>query len=308
MDLVDEQDRTLVGLELGEHGLEPLLEVAAVAGAGQERSHVEGEDDGVAQDLRHLALDDPERQALGDGGLADAGVAHEQGIVLGAAAQDLDRALDLELAPDQDVDPALAGLLVEVGAVGRQRLAPLPLLLAFAFLGTANPPILAHSGLLGDPVRDVVDGVEPRHALLLQEVDGMALALGEHRHQHVGAGDLVAAGRLDVDRGPGEHPGEAGGGLGLDRRLHHEARELAVEEVHERGPQALDLDRTGAQHGGRVLVLGQRHQQVLEGGIFVLAGAGQGYGAPDGPLEVARHHRHHVRLPIHWAAGQCGMA
>ena len=53
--------------------------------------------------------DDPERQALGDRGLADAGVADEQRVVLRAPAEDLDGALDLVVAADQDVDLARRG-------------------------------------------------------------------------------------------------------------------------------------------------------------------------------------------------------
>ena len=75
VDLVDEQDRVGVVLELLDHLLQPLLEVAAVAGAGEQRAHVEREDRRVGQHLRHLAVDDLARQALGDGGLADARVA-----------------------------------------------------------------------------------------------------------------------------------------------------------------------------------------------------------------------------------------
>ena len=56
--------------------------------------------------LGHLALDDEAREAFGDRGLADAGFADVQRIVLAPAAQDLDRALDFELAPDQRIDAA----------------------------------------------------------------------------------------------------------------------------------------------------------------------------------------------------------
>ena len=44
VDLVDEEDRLLLLLELGDDPLEPLLEIAAEAGAGQDRPHVQGED------------------------------------------------------------------------------------------------------------------------------------------------------------------------------------------------------------------------------------------------------------------------
>ena len=55
VDLVDEQDRAGIVLDLLHHRLEPLLEVAAIARAGEQRAHVEREDGGVLQHLRHLA-------------------------------------------------------------------------------------------------------------------------------------------------------------------------------------------------------------------------------------------------------------
>jgi hypothetical protein len=64
-------------------------------------------------------------------------------------------------------------------------------------------------------VADVVDRVVARHVLLLQEIGGVALALGEDRDQHVGAGHLLAAGRLDVDHRALDHALEAGGRLGV---------------------------------------------------------------------------------------------
>ena len=91
-------------LDLLHHGLQALLEVAAIARAGQQRAHVEREDGGVLQHLGHLAVDDLARQAFGDGGLADAGIADEQRVVLLPAAQHLDGAQHLRLAADQRID------------------------------------------------------------------------------------------------------------------------------------------------------------------------------------------------------------
>ena len=76
-----------------------------------------------SQHLRHLALDDLAGKALRDGGLADAGIADEERVVLLAAAQDLDRALDLRLAADQRIDLAVLRLLVEVDAIGIEGIA-----------------------------------------------------------------------------------------------------------------------------------------------------------------------------------------
>ncbi len=123
VDLVDEHDRAGIGLELLDHLLEALLEVAAIARAGEQRAHVEREHGRVLEHVRHFAVHDAARKALGDRGLADAGIADEQRIVLLPAAEHLDGAVDLGLAADQRVDLALARLLVEVDAIGLERVA-----------------------------------------------------------------------------------------------------------------------------------------------------------------------------------------
>ena len=86
MDLVNEQHRVVVLLELRQHGLQALLEIAAVLGARQQRAHVERVDGAVHQHVRHLAVHDLLGQAFRDGGLAHAGLAHVQRVVLAPAA------------------------------------------------------------------------------------------------------------------------------------------------------------------------------------------------------------------------------
>ena len=95
--------------DLLQHGLEPLLELAAVLGPGDQRPHVEGDDALVLQPLGHVAADDPLGQPLDDGGLADAGLADQHRVVLGPPAQHLDDAADLLVAADDRVELAVAG-------------------------------------------------------------------------------------------------------------------------------------------------------------------------------------------------------
>src|SRR3954447_17202525 len=83
VDLVDEQDDVAAGADLLEDLLQALLEVTAVAGTGDEGTEVEGVELLVLQRLGHLALDDGLGQALDDGGLANTGLADEDGVVLG---------------------------------------------------------------------------------------------------------------------------------------------------------------------------------------------------------------------------------
>ena len=60
-------------------------------------------------DSGHVAVDDPLGEALDDRGLADAGLADQDGVVLGAAGEDLDDAADLVVAPDHRVELAVLG-------------------------------------------------------------------------------------------------------------------------------------------------------------------------------------------------------
>ena len=112
--LVDEQHDVAAGLDLLQHLLQALLEVAAVARTGHERTQVERVDLLALERLGNLAPDDVLGEALDDGGLADAGLADQHRVVLGAAAQHLHDALDLLLAPDHRVELAVARELGEV--------------------------------------------------------------------------------------------------------------------------------------------------------------------------------------------------
>ena len=70
---------------------------------------VEGEHALAAQRLGHLAVDDLLGQPLGDRRLAHAGLADQDGVVLGAPAQDLDDPLDLLVPADDRVELVVAG-------------------------------------------------------------------------------------------------------------------------------------------------------------------------------------------------------
>src|SRR3546814_8814712 len=91
--LVDEQDDAAVaGLDLVEHALEPLFELAAIFGTGDQRSHVERHQLAVLQRIGHVAIGVAKRQHFGVRGLTDAGLADQEWIVLGSPREDLNRA------------------------------------------------------------------------------------------------------------------------------------------------------------------------------------------------------------------------
>jgi hypothetical protein len=281
VDFVDEKDGALFRLEFADNGFEPLLEIAAIAGSGKERAHVEGENGGVREHIRHLAADNAQGEAFGNGGLADARVADIERIILRPAAENLDRPLDLGLAADQGIDLALDRLLVEVDTVILERIAAAfdDLLGARILVSTADAPALRTSRHLGNAVRDVVDRIEPAHLLLLQEIDGMRFSFGEHRHQHIGPGYLFTAGGLDVDGGSLQHPLEACRGLGVVDMSGGEVGQFVLDIFRQFPPQALRIDPTRAQDRQSVLVLGQGQEQMLQRREFMAPAIGVGQGA-----------------------------
>ena len=83
VELVDEGDHLTLGVgDLLQHGLQPLLELAAVLGARHHRTEIEADEPLVLQALGHVALDDPPGQALDDRRLADTRLTDQHRVVL----------------------------------------------------------------------------------------------------------------------------------------------------------------------------------------------------------------------------------
>ena len=223
---------------------------------------------------------------------ADPGVADEQGIVLVAPAEDLDGALDFPLPADQGVDAAFGRLLVEVDAVGFDRLVAGPhhVVGIVIIFGAVNGVLPRPAGHLGDAMGDVIDGVQPRHVMDLQEVDGVGFPFREQGNQEIGPGHFLAARRLHMDDGALDHTLKARRGLRLGPLRPVQGDELGFDEFGQVPAKFVQVDAAGAEHGHRVLVIGEGQQQVLEGGVFMPALGGQGQGPMQGLLEIAGQH------------------
>jgi hypothetical protein len=136
---------------------------------------------------------------------------------------------------------------------------------------SSHGPVLGPARHLGDAVADIVHRIEAGHVLFLQIVDRVAFAFGEHGDQHVGAGHFLTAGRLHVNGGALHHPLEAGRRLGIVKPVDHQVRQLVVEIAFQVIRQLVDIDAAGLEHGDGVLVFGQRHQQMFERRVFMVA-------------------------------------
>ena len=121
--LVDEGDVPAFALgQLLHHRLEPLLELAAELGAGQQLADVERHELPVPERLGHVPVDDALRQALDDRRLAHAGLADQHGIVLGAPGEHLHDAADLLVPADDRIQLPLPGQVGEVPGIALERL------------------------------------------------------------------------------------------------------------------------------------------------------------------------------------------
>ncbi len=215
VELVDEEDDAAGGfLDLVEHGLQPLFELTAVLGPGEQRADVERDDAAIAKRVRDVAVDDPLSEALDDRGLADTGLADQDGVVLGAAREHLDHAADLLVAPDDGVE-----------------------LLRLGFGGEVAAELLERAGhLLG------VGRGDARGALDLLQCLGDRVRLGQHlrdrrvvggkREQEVADGDVLVAALRHLALGLLERADERLGRAKLDGGVAREAREAGNGFAH----------------------------------------------------------------------------
>ena len=260
MQLVDEQDDLALGvLDLLQNRLEAFLELAAVLGAGDQRAQVERDDLLVLERLRHVAADDALGQTLGDGRLADARLADQDRVVLGAAGQDLDDAADLLVAADDRIELARPSLGREVAAVLLEGLVRGFRVRAGYALGSADA---------GQSPQDRF----PVRPTAVEQGLGLAPALGDRQEQVLG-GDVVVLEPLGLVRRPfdgvadprvgaertaldlrplgqrgGHFPAESGH---VDTDMAQRLRRNAVVGLHQRGEEMLRIEH------GALELLGQ---------------------------------------------------
>ena len=267
--LVEEQHDLAASLrDLLEHGLQALLELAAVLGAREQRADVQRDDAPVAQRLGDVVIDDPLGEALDDRGLADAGLADEDGVVLRAPAEHLDDAADLLVAADDRVEQVLAR---GVGEVAAELLERLELVLGV---------------LVGDAVRAAHVGERLQQALArraggAQRLAGGAVVAGD-REQQVLDGDVVVLELAHLALGAAQH----GHDLGRRRRLGlARQRGQGVERGVHVGAQRVGHRAQLAQDGcddAAILLLQQHGEQVFGGDLRVAPARGQREGCLDG--------------------------
>ena len=279
---VDEQDdRMRALLDLADHVLQAVLELALHARPGLQQPHVEHVNLHALQRRRHAAFGDAQGEALDHRGLADPGLAGEDGVVLAPAHQDVDNLANLGLAADDRIELAFArtrreveGELVEGWRLRQLGGRGCSVATGRCLSGSGRGPtrFLGTARGFGQAVLELVD----RH---LREQPAVALrqlrqpGLGEEGQQQMAATDAAV---VRVDRG--DQPGlfEPGSEVGAE---HRRARVAGLEPRH----LALEV---AAQGVGRDIEAPAQRDQVAAG--FVEQGEQQ---VLDVDLVVAARHR-----------------
>ncbi len=201
----------------------------------------------VGEEAGHFAVGDALRQALDDGRLAHAGLADEDGIILGAAAENLHHALQFAFAAHERIELAFHGRLGEVAAeLAQQAGLALALLRLGFFLGNAA---------------QLFANLRQLQAALLQDLRGKALFLAQQAQQQMLGPDVLVAQPLGLLGRIGQHAlalvGErqvhAGGDFFADGGVR---LNLLANRLH-RGVRAQEAV------GQRLVLAQQAEQQVL---------------------------------------------
>ena len=252
--LVDEGDVLpfTVG-QLLDHRLQPLLELAAELGAGEQLGDVERHQLAVAQRRGHVAVHDPLGQSLDDGGLADTGLADQHRVVLGPPRQYLHHPAHFFIAPDHGIELPPAREVGEVAGVPLERLVLL--------LGRLVGDAVGAAHLLERAAK-----ILRRHVLCAEHgASGGALLLGQRQEEvlgrHVGVGHLPRIG-LGTVEDPIQLPAERR--LGTRALLLRKAAHLPLDLLHQRGEVHPGLLQQRLDHALRLLQQGQQQMRVVD--------------------------------------------
>ena len=187
MDLIDEQHDVAAGLDLLEHLLQTLLEIATIPRASHHGSQIQRIDLLALQRLRNIAGIDLLRQTFDHGRLADTRLADQHRIVLGAAAQHHHHTLNLTRATNHRIK--LAG-----GSFSGQIAAEL-----VKNRGTGLVATILHATGIGQIALAIALAIT---GIATDQVDGGAAQLAKidvHLDQHLGADAFAFMNQTEQD-------------------------------------------------------------------------------------------------------------
>ena len=287
MNFVDEQNGVGVIHQLFQHCFQTLLKITAIFCARKQRAHVERIHLRLGEDVGDLAVNHTLGQTFGNRSFTDTSFTDQQWIIFTTTAKYLDHALDFVVAPDQGINLAVDGHLVQVQRKALQRATRL---LAFRALGFSFFFLPAGGRDFGNAVRNEIHHVQPRHALLMKEINRVRIFFAVNRHQHIRTGDFFFTGRLHVQNRALDDALKTKCGLGIDLAIARNDGRVLLDKFGERFFQFVDFCRAGLQHFLRRWIFQQGEQQMLDRDELVALLSGFDKGHVETDFEFLRNH------------------
>ena len=78
-----------------------------------------------------------------------------------------------------------------------------------------------------------------------------------------------------------------GGRLRVLMAIRHQVFEIAVDVAAQRLAQLVQIDGTGAHHGGRILIVDEAQEEMLQRRVLMVALVGRGQRTMQGLFEIA---------------------
>ncbi len=288
MDLVDEGDDLTVGaLDLLEHALQTLLELATVFGTGNHGTQIKRNELFALQGGGHIASHNTLSKPFNHGGLADTRLADQHRVVLGAAGQDLNHTTNLGIAADHRIELAFLRPGGQIGGVFLQRLV--------ASLGIRAGDLLASAH-----ARDGLAQSLGSHAILPEDIGGLVGRGRHHANQQMLGGDILVAHRLHFPLGRRQRRGELAARLRLRRSRPGRARQRDQSIAHRRTDPLRIASGSLNQAANHALLLAKQrvhHMQRLN--LRIASGRRTLNGVADGLLRHRRELLFHIVLLCH---------
>ena len=244
---VDEHDGVRIVDQFFHDRLQPLFKLAAILRSGNDQRKIQNQNALVRQEGRNFAVDDALRKSFDNGGLSDAGIADQNRIVLGPAAEDLNDAIDFRIAADQRIENAVhRGLRQIARELAEQR--------RFFRLDQRLAVDNRSSQFLADRVQT--------QSALVQDFRSNALLFAQNSQQQVLGADMAMIQPLRFFGGVGENSLALVRKRQIDRRRHLLANGRPAFDLL---ANALDRGRIAKKPIGQVLVFTDQAQQQVFG-------------------------------------------
>ncbi len=144
---------------------------------------------------------------------------------------------------------------------------------------------------------DEVDRVVAGHVLLLEKIRRIRFAFGEDGHEDIGPRHLGPAGGLHVDGRTLNDALERGRGHRLGPfDIGDQRGKVVLDEILDRPAQRVEIDAAGLHDAGRVGLVDQHEEQMLQRGQLVVPRVRLGERGVDGLFKGIRERGHDVLL------------